>query len=239
MKQAFAILGAALLVALGLFLPRLTAAYQDQNLAGDVRRMENAAVSLTLAEEVMELSELDLFQSLDLFSLSSSMVELEEGRYTSAVDAARASSILDLVLDADVYLDDDKILPTEVVPFLLTDGYGRSGIFWRCGWEEHPDEAVWIDDQNRSVVGFCLRCSAFDHPMNSQEAYDLCQEICGFIFPQDVGAAGFWADDDVLLISLSRGEESVVIAVRNIDGFLCFNSDPDSGSGTTDNPISS
>ena len=236
MKQAFAILGAALLVALGLFLPRLTAAYQDQNLAGDVRRMENAAVSLTLAEEVMELSELDLFQSLDLFSLSSSMVELEEGRYTSAVDAARASSILDLVLDADVYLDDDKTLPTEVVPFLLTDGYGRSGIFWRCGWEERPDEAVWIDDQNRSVVGFCLRCSTFDLPMNSPEAHDLCQGICGFIFPQDIDAAEFWADDDVLLISLSRGEDSVVIAVQNIDGSLCFNSDPDSGNGTTKNP---
>lgn len=63
MKQAFAILGAALLVALGLFLPHLAAAYQERSLAGDVRRMENAAVSLTLAQELVELTELDLSKS--------------------------------------------------------------------------------------------------------------------------------------------------------------------------------
>lgn len=238
MRRSLAILGSALLVALGLFLPRLTAAYQDRSLAGDVRQMETAAVSLTLAQDLTELPELDLFQSLDLFSLASSMVELEEGRYTSAVDAARATGVLGLALSADVYLEDDNVLPTEAVPFLLADGYGRSGIFWRCGWEDRPDEAIWVDDQNGTIAGFCLRVSDFDLPMNSQPAKDLCQDICLFIFPQDIDAAVFYADDDALLIALSRGEDSVVIPVRKVDGYLCFNFDPDAISGTTDTSIS-
>ena len=248
MKQAFAILGAALLVALGLFLPRLTAAYQDQNLAGDVRRMENAAVSLTLAEEVMELTELDLFQSLELFSSHITMVELEEGRYMSAEDAAQIATDLSISIPANVYLVGDgspanpeQAKPDLTIPFLLTDEYGRSGIFWRCEWEGRSGEAVWIDDQNGALAGFCLQVTAHyftarDFYLQNPIAFSICQRICNSYYPANVSSDVFWSGNGELRALLYLGNDTIVLPMYFDEetNYLYFNIQSDkSASGET------
>ena len=216
MKRAFAILGAALLVALGLFLPRLAAAYQERGLAGEVRQMENAAVSLTLAEELVELTELDLFQSLELFASHVTMVELEEGRYTSAEGAMRIARELEEYLNLDLYFSGDKASPAEAAPFLLTDEDGLIGIFWRCGWDDRPDEAVWIDDQNGNLVGFCLR--------SSLTAEIVGHVICNRFFPPNIDTEVIRADTEEACIRLYNGEDFIDLGVYYaMEDFHFFN----------------
>ena len=208
---------AALLVALGLFLPQLAAAHQERGLAGEVRRMENAAVSLTLAEELVELAELDLFQSLELFSSHITMVELEEGQHTSAEYAVRITGELMEYFGLDAYSDGDESSPAEAVPFLLTDKEGRSGIFWRCSWEERPDEEVWIDDQNGSLVGFRLRTTHLLPEI-------VCHVICDRFFPPNIDANVFRADSEEACIRLYNGEKTVDLGVYHaMEDFHFFN----------------
>lgn len=217
MKRAFAILGAALLVALGLFLPRLAAVYQERSLAGEVRQMENAAVSLTLAEELVELTELDLLQSLELFASHVTMVELEEGQYTSAEGATRIAEELEEYLNLDLYFSGDKASPAEAIPFLLTDENGRSGIFWRCSWEERPDEEVWIDDQNGNLVGFRLRTA-------SLPAEIVGQVIFVRFFPPYIDAEVLRSDMEEVCIRLFSGEDFIDLGVYHaMEDFHYFN----------------
>lgn len=217
MKRAFAILGAALLVALGLFLPRLAAAYQERSLAGEMRQMENAAVSLTLAEELVELTELDLLQSLELFASHVTMVELEEGQYTSAEGATRIAEELEEYLNLDLYFSGDKAPPAEAIPFLLTDENGRSGIFWRCSWEDRPDEEVWIDDQNSNLVGFRLRTVYLP-------AEIVCQTILARFFPPYIDAEVLRSDMEEVCVRLYSGEDFIDLSVYHaMEDFHYFN----------------
>lgn len=217
MKRAFAILGAALLVALGLFLPRLAAAYQERGLAGEVRQLENAPVSLTLAEELVELTELDLLQSLELFASHVTMVQLEDGQYTSAEGATRIAEELEEYLNLDLYFSGDKASPAEAVPFLLTDEDGRSGIFWRCSWEDRPDEEVWIDDQNGNLVGFRLRTIYLPTDI-------VCQTILARFFPPYIDAEVLWSDMEEVCIRLFSGEDFIDLGLYHaMEGFHFFN----------------
>ena len=217
MKRAFAILGAALLVALGLFLPRLATAYQERSLAGEVRKMENAAVSLTLAEELVELTELDLLQSLELFASHVSMVQLEDGQYTSAEGATRIAEELEEYLNLDLYFSGDKAPPAKAVPFLLTDEDGRSGIFWRCSWEDRPGEEVWIDDQNGNLVGFRLRTIYLPTDI-------VCQAILARFFPPYIDAEVLRSDMEEVCIRLYSGEDFIDLGVYHaMEDFHFFN----------------
>ena len=217
MKRAFAILGAALLVALGLFLPRLATAYQERSLAGEVRKMENAAVSLTLAEELVELTELDLLQSLELFASHVSMVQLEDGQYTSAEGATRIAEELEEYLNLDLYFSGDKAPPAKAVPFLLTDEDGRSGIFWRCSWEDRPDEEVWIDDQNGNLVGFRLRTVYLPAEIVSKTVFAR-------FFPPYIDAEVLRSDMEEVCIRLYSGEDFIDLGVYHaMEDFHFFN----------------
>ena len=217
MKQAFAILGTALLVALGLFLPRLAAAYQERGLADEVRQMENTPVSLTLAEELVKLTELDLLQSLELFASYVTMVELEEGQYTSAEGATQIAEELEEHLNLDLYFSGDRASPAEAVPFLLTDADGRSGIFWRCGWENRPNEEVWIDDQNSNLVGFRLRTVYLPADI-------VGQTIIARFFPPYIDTEVLWSDMEEVCIRLYSGEDFIDLGVYHaMEDFHFFN----------------
>ena len=204
MKKAFAILGALLVVALGFLMPRIAAAIQDQSLEGDVWEKENTAVSLALAKELVDLPEFSLLQSLDLFLLHDSMVQLEEGRYTSAEEALQVACELWETLDLDAYFGFDTSQPTETVPFLLSDKNGRSGVFWRCGWRYRPGEEVWIDDQHGCLAGFCIK-------PNNPALFVVGVVICKRFIPPDVTAELLARNDALFGIRLTDGEETVVL----------------------------
>lgn len=204
MKKALAILGALLVVALGFLMPRFAAAVQDRNLEGDVWEKENAAVSLELAQELVDLPELSLLQSLDLFFVHYSEVELEEGRYTDAEEALQVACELWEALDLDAYFGFDTSQPTETVPFLLSDKDGRSGIFWRCGWRYRPGEEVWIDDQHGCLAGFCIK-------PNNPALFIVGDVICKRFIPSDVTAEVLAKNDALFAIQLTDGEETVVL----------------------------
>ena len=227
MKKIIAILGALLLVALGFMMPRIAAAYQDRSLEGDVRRMENAPVSLALTQELVELPELDLVQSLELFTSPVSIVELEEGRCMSAEDALQIARELVDFLELGMFYTwgiEKTLYPTEAVPFLLTDLNGQSGIFWRCGWGEPYDDAVWIDDQNRSLAGFCLE---YGHVLLMERfekgGRELCLSICQACFPPEVEADVFMVVDNQVLASLRCGEEGFILPMYLWGAHLYFN----------------
>lgn len=209
MKRAFAILGAGLFVALGLFLPRLTAAYQDQSLAGNVRRMENAAVSLTLAQELVPLEDLDLFESLSLFYAHVTAVELEEGRYTTEEDVLRIADELADCVNAVAYVSRDS--KVEAAPYLLTDENGKSGIFWRFGWTDRPGESVWIDDRNSSLMGFCL-----DVP--TQPVEGLCQTVCSRFFPPYISQNIVPGGSDAYILLFRGGDAAALPVYYTVDG---------------------
>ena len=229
MKKALAIFGALLVVALGFLMPHIAAVVQDQALARDVRRIENAAVSLELAQKAAEPQELGLIESLDLFSLACSAEELEEGRHTSAVKAARAATELGVFLPADVFdeelLDDDSsVLPDDVTPFLLSDKYGRSGIYWRCGWEDFPGESVWVDDQNGKIVGFCLRCPDIEGPLNTWNISTLCEFICTWLYTDNLyHTQGVFSSENSQVAGVTLGEDTVIIVLTKVQDMLCFN----------------
>ncbi len=233
MKKALAILGALLVVALGFLMPHIAAAVQDRGLEGDVWEKENAAVSLTLAQEIVDLPELDLLERLDLFSLVSSTVKLEEGRNTTAIQAARASTELGVFLAADVFDeelfdDDSNMLPDDVTPYLLSDKYGRSGIYWRCSWEAFPGESVWVDDQSRKIVGFCLRCPDIDLSMDDFSIASLCEFICTWLYNAEnlYKIQSLVASEDTQMTALTRGLDSAFITLHKTDEYLCFNISP-------------
>lgn len=222
MKRVFAIIGTALLAALGLLLPRFAAAFQDRNLSGDVWQMENAAVSLTLAQEMVELDDLDLFQSLKLFSSPATMVELEEGRYTSEEDAAQKARWVAAYLMTAVYYNSDAYHSQEIVPFLRTDMDGRSGIFWRCSWKGRPDEVVWIDDQNGTIMGFILRNMdpAFEDPI----LYSNFDVLCNLEFSADPNVYVLDEEEScVIIINTKNDEEKYTMPIYNTDEYLYFN----------------
>lgn len=204
MKKALAILGALLLVALGFLMPHIAAAYQDRSLEGDVRRMENAPVSLALAQELVDLPELSLLQSLDLFLVHDTVVELEEGRYTSEEEALQVAYEVWEILDLDAYFGFDTSQPTEAVPFLLSDKDGRSGVFWRCGWRYRPGEEVWIDDQHGCLAGFCIK-------PNNPALFVIGDVICQRFIPSYVTAEVLARNDALFAIRLTDGEETVVL----------------------------
>jgi len=219
MKRILVIIGAALVVALGLFMPRLMAAYQDKSISGDVRQMENTAVSLSLTQKLVALPELDLFQSLELFSSYVTMVELEEGRYTSAEEALQIAS--ELVESVNMSYDasaNSGLLPEEAVPCLLTDEDGNSGIVWRCGWSSRPNEAVWIDDQNGNLMGFCMT-------PNIPNLQAVCQVISEHFFPSYVSREVMQVEAGEVCIRLTAGEEAFNLAAvypmeKEISGYL-------------------
>ena len=229
MKKALAILGALLLVALGFLMPHIATAYQDRSLEGDVWEKENAAVSIELVRDLTDLPELDTVQSLDLFSLVSSAVELEEGFHLDAVDAARAVGVLSIFLPADVFLENNsfgmEILPDEVVPYLLSDVYGRSGVYWRCGWEGHPNDAVWVDDQNRKIVGFRLHVSEVPLiPVNTEMGSLVSMNL----YPEGGVPQVIWADQDSMTFVLTLNDKAVTLTLRRAESYYFFNIMPDS-----------
>lgn len=229
MKKALAILGALLVVALGFLMPHIAAAYQDRSLEGDVWEKENAAVSIELVRDLTDLPELDTAQSLDLFSLVASAVELEEGFHLDAVDAARAVGVLQVILPADVFLEENsfgmELLPDEVVPYLLSDVYGRSGVYWRCGWEGHPNDAVWVDDQNCKIVGFCLHVSDFPFiPLNTE----MGSLVSMSLYPEGGVPQVIWADQDSMTFIVTLDDDAVTLTLRREGSYYFFNIMPDS-----------
>ena len=229
MKRALAIGGTLLVAALGFLMPRLAAAVQDQALAGDVRRIENAAVTLELAQKAAEPQELSLADSLDLFALAASAEALEEGRHTSAVKAARAATELGVFLPAEVFDeelsdDDSGLLPDVVTPCLLSDKYGRSGIYWRCGWEEYPGQSVWVDDQHCKIVGFCLRCMYVEGPLNDWRKASICEFICTWLYAETT-----YQTQRLFVSETSQGAavtldgDTVIIVLTQVEDRLCFN----------------
>ena len=231
MKKALAVCGALLVAALGFLMPHIAAAVQDRSLEGDVWEKENAAVSIELVRDLTDLPELDTAQSLDLFSLVASAVELEEGFHLDAVDAARAVGVLQMSLPADVFLEENsfgmEILPDEVVPYLLSDVYGRSGVYWRCGWEGHPNDFVWVDDQNRRIVGFCLHVSEVPFiPMNKE----MGSMVSMSLYPEGGAPQVIWADQDSMTFILTLNDKAVTLTLRRAGEFsyYFFNIMPDS-----------
>ena len=223
MKKALAILGALLVVALGFMMPHIAAAYQDRSLEGDVWRMENAPVSLALVEEMVEIPELNLLQSLELFSFWSEGVPLEDGQKTSKEEALRiASEVVEYLRGLPMI----NGYPDEAIPLLVTNANGRSGIFWRCGWVGHEDEAIWIDDAHSNLAGFVLRG---DGDPITEDIIGIM--ICEHFFPSYVDASlirsgdggEYWIrlsqDGEVIFLTVEIPESAIPLQ----DGYLCFN----------------
>ena len=229
MKRVVVMIGAVFLVTIGLLMPRFAAAFQDLRLARDVRQVENAAVSLTLAQEMVELTDLDVFQSLELFSSPATMIELEEGRYTSAGDVAQKARLVASYIMSDVYYHSDELHSQEIVPFLMTDSFGRSGIFWRCSWKDRPDEEVWIDDQNDNLMGFRLRIT--DTVIDPPILYSTFDAICNFeYFSAD---ANVYVQDEeelsaIIISTKNNNKEKYTLPIYYTKEYLYFNIMPDS-----------
>lgn len=135
-----------LLLGLGLQMPRLAAAAFDHRLAGEITPMENAGVSLTLAQET------DFFQTLALFAEAPTQIVLQEGYHMTAETAQDAAvNIMAALGNADAA----KVSP-EVMPLLLSSKstLGLTGVFWRCEWngKDGYQEALWLDDQSGEMV---------------------------------------------------------------------------------------
>lgn len=162
-----AVMGAALVAALGVCLPRLTAAYQERELTDSLQWEEASAVSLTLAQAqaYADMPELDELESLMLYLRHRTAVQIDAAEYRMAEDAAAITEALYYFLDPD-----EASHPTEAEPWLVSDGEGVSAVYWRCGWggamdvsalsddgaDADGDMCVWIDDRSGQIVSFCL-----------------------------------------------------------------------------------
>lgn len=225
MKKAFAILGALLVVAMGFLMPHIAAAYQDRSLEGDVWEKENAAVSLELAEEIVELQDFDLLETLDLCAHMLGGPALEAGRNTSAAGALRIANELVKYMVLDTFFDIQDVLPMdEAIPLLVTDSNGRSGIMWQCIWTEDPHQSVWIDDEHGNLAGFCLRA---DNPLPLEI---VCSVICEKFLPPYLEHEVFTTDDGYYWIRLTSDSGTIDLPVsyeyeNGIPSrlYLCFN----------------
>lgn len=231
--QALLAAGTAALLCLGLFLPRLAASRRERSLAGEVWQKENRALSLTLAQELVELPALDIFQALELFAGAPPAVELEEGRNLTAVQAAQVAENLQSQVQEyflsqgyvpiDIYWDwSENLCPDQAVPFLLTSAEGVSGVFWRCGWAGRPEEAVWLDDQTGLPVGFLLQTPGLALDMDG--ARELCLALCGEFYAPEVSADIYPVDAGGSLAAyITGGERGFYASVTLTDGWLAFN----------------
>ena len=230
MKKALAVFGALLVVALGFLMPHIAAAYQDRSLEGDVRQMVNAPVSLALAEEMVEIPELNLLHSLELLSCFSQGVPLEDGQKTSRETALRVANEVVEYLRPFPH-GGEAGPPDEAIPLLVTDANGRSGIFWRCGWTGNEDEAIWIDDAHSNLAGFAIRGD--DYTPLTEEIIGIV--ICEQFFPGYVDASLIVTDDDEYFIELTQDGETILLRVEAYpkrDGYLVFNESRWDGSPT-------
>ena len=139
------ILCTAVLLGTGFFMPRLAALTLDRRLEQEVIQRENSAVSLTLNRER------DFFETLELFAVSNTQVELSEGEHRKRAEVEDTAVWIVWELTAGGRLYD---VP-EVTPVLMTNkDAGWSGVFWRCVWSDSKgmDEVLWLDDQSGKLV---------------------------------------------------------------------------------------
>lgn len=209
-----------LLLGLGFQMPRLAAAVFDHRLAGEVTPMENAGVSLTLAQEA------DFFQTLALFAEAPTQIVLQEGyRMTAETAQDAAVNIMAALGNADAA----KVSP-EVMPLLLSSRStpGLSGVFWRCQWDgkDGDQEALWLDDQSgrmvsaryralprTSVSGSAMAVSTDEIQMAAERILAYCREH----YPvSTVGLAT--ADTSAQTQGDGNGESYLMTLVRERDG---------------------
>lgn len=241
MKRAARILGLLLtLLVLGvsISLPRLTAMFTDQNLAGAVKQIENSAVSLTLVQELelVELPELDLFPALKLFSGPRSEVELSEGRNTTRDEAMVSAMTLCELLDA-VVAQPGMGLP-ELTPMLLTsvENPELTGIFWRCAWPKYPENFVWVDDQSGQMVCFRLSLANADLKNAAANAEAAFSVIAGYFeshYPPEIYLVHLWPSAEEIVIGKDsaiyllrerdEGTEMIAVPMSFSEGWLAFN----------------
>lgn len=209
-----------LLLGLGLQMPRLAAAAFDHRLAGEITPMENAGVSLMLAQET------DFFQTLALFAEAPTQIVLQEGyRMTAETAQDAAVNIMAALGNADAA----KVSP-EVTPLLLSSKstLGLTGVFWRCEWngKDGYQEALWLDDQSgemvsaryrvlpsASVSGSAAAVSSDESEMAAVRMLAYCREY----YPvSTVGLAA--AETSAQTQGDGTGESYLVTLVRERDG---------------------
>lgn len=209
-----------LLLGLGLQMPRLAAAAFDHRLAGEITPMENAGVSLTLAQET------DFFQTLALFAEAPTQIVLQEGYHMTAETAQDAAvNIMAALGNADAA----KVSP-EVMPLLLSSKstLGLTGVFWRCEWngKDGYQEALWLDDQSGEMVSARYRALPHTSVSGSAAAVSTDEiqmaavrmlEYCREHYP--VSAVGLAAaETSAQTAGDGSGESYLMTLVRERDG---------------------
>ena len=141
---------------------------------------------------------------------------------TSAEEAAQKAGLVTAYMLSDVYYFPGEKQLQEAVPYLRTDSSGRSGIFWCCSWKDRPDEVVWIDDQNGSLMGFCLRSSGIssEPPVLYSNLVVLCHVFYAFdvsaVYVLDEGGSG-------VLVQNINDKRQYYLPIEQTGEYLFFN----------------
>lgn len=241
MKQRTAflpLLCTALLAALGLALPPLTALGLDRRLAQDVLVREDTPISLVLAADTGP------YDALTLFGAAQTMVPLPEGARRDALAVRKAAEQLKFQLDALVWERPASFsgLP-EAEPYLVTSGESpaRSGIFWRCAWpsEDGREEILWLDDQTGQLTGFFMRTPSVSLAVREDGEFGLVEAVVS-IPDAVVNTADFlrrhygadtqtlnvrpdFADSFALLLTGPEPDASASLSLRMAGGYLAYN----------------
>lgn len=232
------LLGTALLLALGLALPQLTAWGLDRRLAQDISVREDTPISLVLAANT------GIYDSLTLFGAVQTLIPLSGGAQQDPQDVQSAAAETKYKLDILVAGEPSAaaVLP-DVAPYLATSGESpaRSGIFWRCAWTAAAgrEEVVWLEDQTRRLAGFSIRAPDISLAVREDGRFELVESaasipdavanaaefLCRYYGAeaQTLTAQSDFADSFTLLLTGPAPDDAAALSLRLSGGYLAYN----------------
>ena len=137
-------------------------------------------------------------------------------------EAAQKAGLVTAYMLSDVYYFPGEKQLQEAIPYLRTDSSGRSGIFWCCSWKDRPDEVVWIDDQNASLMGFCLRSSGISS--EPPVLYSNLDVLCHVFYAFDVSAVYVLGEGGSgVLVQNINDKRQYYLPIEQTGEYLFFN----------------